>query len=50
MPRKVVRVYFPKELKPYLDRLSEKLGLSESEILRNSFLEYYNKYDGITRP
>lgn len=40
MPRKVVRVYFPRELKPLLDNVVEKMGLSESEVLRMAFIDW----------
>ena len=48
MPRKVVRVYIPRELKPILEELVEGLGLSESEIFRMAFLEYANKHGLVT--
>lgn len=44
MARMVVRVYIPKEMKPYLEFLVDQTGLSESEILRTSLMEFYHKY------
>lgn len=48
MPRKVVKCYIPVEIKPTLEKISSKLGLDESEILRIAFLEYASKYSLIT--
>jgi|GEM_PF-6796683 len=44
MPLKVVRVYLPKELYSVLERMIEELGISESEILRQAFIEYARNY------
>lgn len=40
MPRKVVSVYIPKEIKGILETLSVRLGLPESEVLRMALLDY----------
>lgn len=40
MPRKSVKVYIPVELKPILAKLVDRLGLTESEVMRLAFLEY----------
>lgn len=44
MPRKVVKVYIPKELKPILEAMIDMLGLSESEIFRYAFIKCATEY------
>ena len=44
MPRKVVKVYIPKELRPVVEAMAEDLGLSESEILRHAFIKYAEQF------
>ena len=48
MPRKVARTYLPPRIAPILEFLVERLGLSESEILRWALIEYAEKYGLIT--
>ncbi len=43
MPREVIRVYIPKEMKPLLEHIVDKFGLSESEIFRIAFINYGSK-------
>jgi len=40
MRKKAVKVYVSKELETHLLNVGNKLGLSESEVLRFSFLEF----------
>jgi len=40
MRKKAVKVYISKELEKHLLIVGKKLGLSESEVLRFSFLEF----------
>lgn len=44
MPRKVVKVYIPKELKTMLEGMAQTLGLDESELLRVALLDYASKH------
>jgi HD-GYP domain-containing protein (c-di-GMP phosphodiesterase class II) len=40
MRKKAVKVYISKELETHILNVGKKLGLSESEVLRFSFLEF----------
>jgi hypothetical protein len=40
MRKKAVKVYVSKELETHMLNVGRKLGLSESEVLRFSFLEF----------
>ena len=44
MPRKIVKVYIPKEIKKMVEDMSEALGLDESELLRVALLDYASKH------
>jgi hypothetical protein len=48
MPRKVVKVYIPKEMKVMLEVACIKLGLPESEVMRLAFFELASKHSLVT--
>jgi len=40
MPRKVVKVYLSPKQKKVLEKICKRLGMDESEVLRQAFMEY----------
>ena len=48
MPRKVVHVYIPKEMKDLLEIIAQKLGLAESEVMRIALFQLASKHSLIT--
>ena len=48
VPRKVVKVYLTPEQKRILERICYRLGMDESEVLRQAFMEYAKSISLIT--
>jgi hypothetical protein len=48
MPRKVVKVYLTPEQKRILERIFIRLGMDESAVLRQAFMEYAKSISLIT--
>jgi hypothetical protein len=48
VPRKVVKVYLTPEQKRILERIRYRLGMDESEVLRQAFMEYAKSISLIT--
>jgi hypothetical protein len=48
MVRKVVKVYLPSPLINVMETLSNRLGLTDSEVLLDAFMAYAEKYGLIT--
>jgi hypothetical protein len=48
MPRKVVKVYLTPEQKRILERICHRLGMDESAVLRQAFMEYAKSISLIT--
>jgi DNA-directed RNA polymerase specialized sigma subunit len=46
--KKVVRSVFSRELYDVLQEIAEKLGLSESDLIRIAFMDYAQKLNKIT--
>jgi len=48
VPKKWVKVYLSEEQKRLLERIASRLGISESEVLRQAFMEYAKSISLIT--